>query len=115
MANEFDTGVSGADALYANIMQSALFTLNEQSIIRPMIRNYDMTGTPGLVAQIPVYPSVTASGVTDGSDLSNTAFATSEKTITASEVGVMVTLTDLLEFNSGQLWQKANSPLDSTS
>jgi len=51
MANEFDTGVSGADALYANIMQSALFNLNEQSIIRPLVRNYDMTGTPGLTAQ----------------------------------------------------------------
>jgi len=97
MANEFDTGVSGADALYANIMQSALFNLNEQSIIRPLVRNYDMTGTPGLTAQVPVYPTVSAAGVADGTDLSNTAFATTKKEITASEVGVMVTLTDLLE------------------
>ena len=97
MANEFDTGVSGADALYANIMQSALFTLNEQSIIRPLVRNYNMVGTPGLTAQVPIYPAVTASGVTDGSDLSNVSFATTKKEITASEVGVMVTLTDLLE------------------
>lgn len=97
MANEFDTGVSGADALYANIMQSALFTLNEQSIIRPLVRNYDMTGTPGLTAQVPIYPSVSASGVADGTDLSNVSFATTKKEITASEVGVMVTLTDLLE------------------
>ena len=97
MANEFDTGVSGADALYANIMQSALFTLNEQSIIRPLVRNYDMTGTPGLTAQVPIYPSVSASGVVDGIDLSNTSFATTKKEITASEIGVMVTLTDLLE------------------
>jgi len=97
MANEFDTGVSGADALYANIMQSALFTLNEQSIIRPLVRNYNMTGTPGLTAQVPIYPAVSAAAVGDGSDLSNTAFATTKKEITASEVGVMVTLTDLLE------------------
>ena len=97
MANEFDTGVSGADALYANIMQSALFNLNEQSIIRPLVRNYDMTGTPGLTAQVPIYPTVSAAGVADGTDLSNTAFATTKKEITASEVGVMVTLTDLLE------------------
>ena len=97
MANEFDTGVVGADALYANIMQAALFTLSEQSIIRPLVRNYNMTGTPGLTAQVPIYPAVTAAGVTDGSDLSNTSFATTKKEITASEVGVMVTLTDLLE------------------
>lgn len=93
----FDTGVSGADALYANIMQSALFTLNEQSIIRPLVRNYDMTGTPGLTSQVPIYPSVQASGIADGTDLSNTSFATTKKEITASETGVMVTLTDLLE------------------
>ena len=97
MANEFDTGVSGADALYANIMQAALFTMSEQSIIRPLVRNYNMTGTPGLTAQVPIYPAVTAAAVTDGSDLSNTSFATTKKEITASEVGVMVTLTDLLE------------------
>jgi N4-gp56 family major capsid protein len=97
MANEFDTGVSGADALYANIMQAALFTMNEQSIIRPLVRNYNMTGTPGLTAQVPIYPAVSASGVSDGSDLSNVSFATTKKEITASEVGVMVTLTDLLE------------------
>lgn len=97
MANEFDTGVSGANALYANIMQAALFNLNERSIIRPLIRNYNMVGTPGLTAQVPIYPTVSASGVTDGSDLSNVSFATTKKEITASEVGVMVTLTDLLE------------------
>jgi N4-gp56 family major capsid protein len=97
MANEFDTGVSGADALYANIMQAALFTLSEQSIIRPLVRNYNMVGTPGLTAQVPIYPAVTASGVADGADLSNVSFATTKKEITASEVGVMVTLTDLLE------------------
>ena len=97
MANEFDTGVSGADALYANIMQAALFTLSEQSIIRPLVRNYNMTGTPGLTAQVPIYPAVSAAAVTDGSDLANTVFATTKKEITAAEVGVMVTLTDLLE------------------
>jgi len=100
MANEFDTGVTGADALYANIVQSALFTLNERSILRPLVRNYDMTGTPGLTAQVPIYPAVSASGVADGTDLSNTSFATSKKEITASEIGVMVTVTDLLEEGS---------------
>ena len=98
MADELKTGsAASGEALYANIVQSALFTLNEQSIIRPLVRTYDMTGTPGLTAQVPVYPTVSAAGVADGTDLSNTAFATTKKEITASEVGVMVTLTDLLE------------------
>jgi N4-gp56 family major capsid protein len=96
MANEVKTGSGGPiEALYANIVQSALYTLNEKTVIRPLVRNYDMTGTPGLVAQVPIYPSLSAAGVNDGDDLSNTPFATTSKTITASEVGVMVELTDL--------------------
>lgn len=85
--------------LYANIVQSALFTLSEQSIIRPLVRNYDMTGTPGLVAQVPIYPAITASNLTEGTDLvvgtDDVAFNTTSQTITALEKGALVTLTDL--------------------
>lgn len=93
MANEATSSV--LSELYANIVQSALYTLNEQTIIRPLIRQYDMTGTPGLTAQVPIYPALSASGIADGDDLSNTAFNTTSKEITASEIGVMVELTDL--------------------
>jgi len=93
MANEATSSV--LQELYANIVQSALFTLNEQTVIRPLVRNYDMSGTPGLTAQVPIYPTVAAAAVADGTDLANTAFNTTSKTITASEVGVMVELTDL--------------------
>ena len=93
MANEATSSV--LSELYANIVQAGLYTLNEQSILRPVIRNYDMTGTPGLVAQVPIYPALAAAGVGDGTDLTNTAFNITSKTLTASEVGVMVELTDL--------------------
>ena len=93
MAQEATSSV--LSELYANIVQSALYTMNEKTIIRPLVRNYDMSGTPGLTAQVPIYPSVAAAAVADGTDLANTAFNTTSKTITASEVGVMVELTDL--------------------
>lgn len=93
MANEATSSV--LQELYANIVQSALYTLNEQTVIRPVVRNYDMTGTPGLTAQVPIYPVLSAQGVADGTDLTNSAFNTTSKTITASEVGIMVELTDL--------------------
>lgn len=93
MADEATSGV--LSELYANIVQSALYTLSEQTVIRPVVRNYNMAGTPGLTAQVPIYPAIAAAGVADGTDLSNTAFNTDSKTITASEVGVMVELTDL--------------------
>jgi N4-gp56 family major capsid protein len=96
MANEVDTGIG--TAFFSNVVQAGLFTLNETSIMRPLIRNYDMTGTPGLTAQVPIYPTVAVSTPGDGADLSNAAFdLTTSKTITASEKGVMVTLTDLMK------------------
>jgi len=93
MANEATSSV--LSELYSNIVQSALYTLNEQTIIRPLIRQYDMTGTPGLTAQVPIYPALAAASLIEGDDLTNTAFNTTSKNITASEVGVMVELTDL--------------------
>lgn len=93
MANEATSSV--LSELYSNVVQSALYTLSEQSVILPAVRQYDMSGTPGLTAQVPIYPALSAAGVADGTDLSNTAFNTTSKTMTASEVGVMVTLTDL--------------------
>lgn len=94
MANEVTSSV--VSELYSDVVQAALFTLSEQTVIRPLIRNYDMSGTPGLVAQVPIYPAISAAALVDGTDISsNTAFNTTEKTITAAEVGAMVKLTDL--------------------
>lgn len=82
--------------LYANIVQSALYTLSEQTVIRPLVRNYNMVGTPGLTAQVPFYPAISAADLTDGEDIATaTAFNTTSQTITAAEVGAMVLLQDL--------------------
>ena len=101
MANEVDTGVG--TAFFSNVVQSGLFTLNETSIMRPLIRNYDMSGTPGLTAQVPIYPTVPVTTPGDGVDLANAAFdLTTSKTITATEKGVMVTLTDLMKESASE-------------
>lgn len=84
--------------LYANIVQAALFTLSEQTVIRPLVRNYNMVGTPGLVAQVPKYGTIAASDLTEGTDISvPTSFTTDPATITAAEAGVMVTLSDIAQ------------------
>ena len=94
MANEVTSSI--VSELYSNIVQSALYTYSEQAVIRPVVRNYDMTGTPGLTAQVPKYPAITASDLTDGTDLSaNTAFNTTSITMSAAERGAKITLTDL--------------------
>ena len=94
MADEVTSSI--VSELYSNIVQSALYTYSEQAVIRPVVRNYDMTGTPGLTAQVPKYPAIAASDLTDGTDLtSNTAFNTTSITMTAAERGARITLTDL--------------------
>ena len=93
MANEVTS--STTSTLYANMVQAAMYTMNERAVIRPLVRNVNMSGTPGLTAQIPVFPTIASAGVADGTALSNTSYTTLSKEITCSEAGVMVTLTDL--------------------
>jgi hypothetical protein len=42
MADEATASV--LSELYANIVQSAIYTLSEQTVIRPLMSNYDLTG-----------------------------------------------------------------------
>jgi len=93
MSNE--TTSSTTSTLYANMVQAAQYVMNERAVIRPLVRNVNMVGTPGLTAQIPVFPTIASSSVGDGTALNNTEYTTLSKEITCSEAGVMVTLTDL--------------------
>ena len=98
MANEIDTGV-GSGVLYENITQAAQFVLNENALLRNLVTVYDMTGTPGLTASVPVYPKASAvTALSAGADLSNdSALASiSAVDITAAEFGAMITVQDIV-------------------
>ena len=92
MANE--TTSSTISELYHEIIAEALFVASEQSIMRGLVKNYAITGQ-GKSVEVPIYAVVTAAGVSEATDLSNTAINPSSVTITASEIGIMTTLTDL--------------------
>ena len=92
MANE--TTSSTLSELYTEIVAEAQFVAQEQSIMRNLVRNYAISGG-GKAVEVPVYSAVSAAAVSEATDLSNTAIDPSSVTITASEVGVMTTLTDL--------------------
>jgi len=92
MANE--TTSSTLSELYTNITQEAIFSFQETSVMRPLVTLYPLMGS-GKVAEVPVYPVVSAAAVNEATDLSNTAVNPTSATITASEIGVMTTLTDL--------------------
>ena len=85
MANE--TTSSTISELYTEIVAEALFVASEQSIMRNLVRNYTIAGG-GKSVEVPIYATVSASAVSEASDLSNTAVNPSSVTITASEVGV---------------------------
>ena len=92
MANESTS--STLSELYTEIVAEAQFVASEKSIMRNLVKNYAITGG-GKAVEVPVYAQVSASAVSEATDLSNTAIDPTSVTITASEVGVMTTLTDL--------------------
>jgi len=92
MANESTS--STLSELYTEIVAEALFVASERSIMRPLVKNYAVTGGSKSV-EVPIYSAVSAAAVSEASDLSNTAIDPTSKTITCSEHGLMTTLTDL--------------------
>ena len=92
MANE--TTSSTLSELYTEIVAEALFVASEKSIMRPLVKNYAISGG-GKSVEVPIYAAVSAAEVSEATDLSNTAINPTSVTITASENGIMTTLTDL--------------------
>lgn len=98
MADEITTGV-GSGVLYENISMAAQYTFQENAMLRNLVTVYDMTGTPGLTASIPVWPAATAvTALSAGTDLQNDgAMATvTSVDITAVEYGNMSTIQDIV-------------------
>ncbi len=92
MADE--TTSSTVSELYTEIVAEAQFVIQEKSIMKNLVKNYAIAGG-GKSVEVPIYAAVAAAAVSEAADLSNTAINPSSVTITASEVGVMTTLTDL--------------------
>lgn len=95
MANESTT--STLNDLLPSIVAEALFIASEQSIMRGLVRNYNLPFGSGKTITVPTYPVLTAAGVNEGTDLSNTAVSTGGAVLTVSEVGIMTTVTDLAQ------------------
>ena len=81
MANESTS--STLSELYTEIVAEALFVASEKSIMRPLVKNYAISGG-GKSVEVPVYAAVSAAAVSEASDLSNTAINPTSVTITAS-------------------------------
>lgn len=88
------TSVSLND-LMPQVISEALFVANERSIMRGLVRNYNVAPGGGKTVNVPIYPVQTAATVTEGDEVANTEVATDTAQLTVSQVGIRTLVTDL--------------------
>jgi N4-gp56 family major capsid protein len=98
MASESTT--TSLNDLLPSIVAEAMFVANERSIMRNLVKGYDIPMGNGKTITVPRYPVQSAAALTEGTDLSNTEVTTDGATLTVSEVGLMATVTDLARMTS---------------
>ena len=81
--------------LLPTIVQEALFVANERSIMRGLVKNYNLGMAQGKTIQVPIYPVQTAAALTEGDEFTNTAVSTDVATFTVGQVGIRTLVTDM--------------------
>jgi N4-gp56 family major capsid protein len=61
---------------------------------------YNLAGEPSKAVKIPKADKFTAGALTEGTEVTNTPLTSTSVTITAAEIGIMATITDVLELSS---------------
>lgn len=95
MAGEIKSLTTTLDDLIAPIVAEAQFVASEQSIMRNLVKNFNVPMNTGKVLQVPIYPALSAAALTEADDLTPSAISTSKKDITLAEVGLMTNVSDL--------------------
>lgn len=102
MASDFATNPSTTttynDTVYSAIIADmVLDALMAHVVTPPLLRKFDLSNQPSKSVDVPKADSFTAAAVAEGVELANTALTTAKVTGTAGEVGIMATITDVLE------------------
>lgn len=82
------------------ITSEALFQANERSLLRGLVRNFNIPAGSGTDIKVPVYAKQAAAALTEGTAVTPAAITTGGATITTGEVGVATTVTDIARFAS---------------
>lgn len=102
MASDFATTPT-TTSTYDDVIYSAIITdmvldaLMASVVTPPLLAKYDLSNQPSKAVDIPKADKFTAAAVAEGTELINTALTTTKATLTASEVGIQATITDVLE------------------
>lgn len=81
--------------LLPSIVAEAMFVATERSIMRGLVRNYNIPAGNGKTITVPRYPAQTAAAVTEGDEVANTAVSTDGVTLTVSTAAIRTLVTDL--------------------
>lgn len=103
MANEVTTAAGSAGELIAAEIVSRLVidAAYAEAAMPPLVRVADISSDSTLSVEFPKWPLLTASDLTEATDMSNTAVNTSSTLLTADEAGIMITVTDMLLNGAG--------------
>ena len=82
--------------LFTALLAEAQFQAYEQSIARQIVTTFDFPANAGKVLQVPVYASVTAGALTEGTAPSAADTNTTSVDITMAEIGTYFRVTDFL-------------------
>lgn len=96
MANEITTTTADDLLLAATLLASDILPNFYGNMVRGMVRYSDISGAPAKAKDFPIMPALSAGSLAEGVDMGNTAFATTKATVTVGEVGLLLTVTDLL-------------------
>lgn len=86
------------DTVYAAIIADmVLDALMATVVTPPHLRHFDLRNKASKSVDVPKADKFTAAAVAEGTELGNTALTTQKVTGTAAEIGIMATVTDVLE------------------
>ena len=102
MANEIDSGASAQELIQAEILSRQIIqAAYAPSVMLPLVRHESLVGQPTLTGEYAKHPVLSASALTDGSAVTNSAYDPTSVTVAASEVGLTLEMTDL--YSSGAI------------
>lgn len=104
MASDFATTPTTTstydDVQYAAIITDEVKDALMATVVTPALLDfYELAGEASTAVKIPKADKFTAAAVSEGTELTNTALTTTSVTITASEIGIQATITDVLELS----------------
>lgn len=102
MASDFATTPTTTstfdDVSYAAIITDEVKDALMAVVVTPALLDfYNLAGDASKAVKIPKADKFTAAAVAEGTELGNTALTSTSVTLTASEIGIMATITDVLE------------------